>query len=314
MDLRALADFVLVATHGGFASASRASGQSKATLSRRVRELEEDLGFRLFDRDSRALRLTDEGEGLYGRVRGPLSEIGEAEVALHSSGQTPHGRLRISAPMLFAEVALGGIAASYSKAYPRVLLELVAEDRMVSPIEDKFDIIIRINPGSTNDLVGRCFYRERLQLVAPPSIASLLHQRNDAKLPSVVLTGSEDAPWRINGDTEIGEIHHEPLICASTMLMAYRAIISGAGAGMLPSFLVADDIASGRLHKLGDISEAAVEIWALHPSRRLNSLKVTSFLDHLTSMFPEGQWPARRLEDGSAVPNDRGWDFRRPQS
>ena len=291
MDLRALADFVLVATHQGFSPASRASGQSKATLSRRIRELEQQLGFRLFDRDTRALRLTDEGLTLFERTRGPLSEIGEAQLALQAAGDTPRGRLRISAPVLFSEVALGGIAASYAKIYPDVRLELVADDRMASPVEEGFDILLRINPQPTDELVGRCFYREHLQLVTTRSVAEVASKRSGV-LPSVALIGREDACWRLVGGDQV---EHDSVIHASSLLMAYQAILAGAGAGVLPSFMVADDIAAGRLLKLGDVANTAVEIWALYPSRRLNSRKVTSFLDHLTATFPDGAWPVGQL-------------------
>src|SRR5690242_20931244 len=77
MDLPALVVFNLVATHGGFGRASRASGKPKATLSRKVSELEASLGVRLIDRGSRTLRLTDEGRALHERTIGPLAEIGD---------------------------------------------------------------------------------------------------------------------------------------------------------------------------------------------------------------------------------------------
>ena len=78
MDLHALADFNLVASHGGFGRASRASGRSKATLSRKVAELEQSLGVRLVERGTQALRLTEEGQALHRRTEGLLAEIAEA--------------------------------------------------------------------------------------------------------------------------------------------------------------------------------------------------------------------------------------------
>lgn len=78
LDLEALSDFVLVATHGGVTQAARASGRPKASLSRRVMELEASLGVRLFERGSRSVRLTEEGDLLLSRTAGPLGEISEA--------------------------------------------------------------------------------------------------------------------------------------------------------------------------------------------------------------------------------------------
>ncbi len=100
MDLQALTDFNLVAAHGGFGRASRASGRAKATLSRRVAELEQSLGVRLIERGSQSLRLTDEGRALHERTSGPLSDIAEAGEAVVLGASTPRGRLRVSAPVL----------------------------------------------------------------------------------------------------------------------------------------------------------------------------------------------------------------------
>ncbi len=99
MDLNALNDFQLVAVHGGFGRASRASGRSKATLSRRVAELEESLGVRLFERSDRSLELTEAGQLLLARIEGPMREVAEAVAAARDGLDTPRGRLRVAAPV-----------------------------------------------------------------------------------------------------------------------------------------------------------------------------------------------------------------------
>ncbi|KAB2856681.1 MAG: LysR family transcriptional regulator, partial [Sphingopyxis terrae] len=107
MDLLALADFNLVAKHGGFGRAARAAARPKATLSRRVAELEAALGLRLFDRGTRDLKLTEEGRALFERTAVLLSELDETVNAIALGGDRPRGRLRVSAPLLFAQVAMG---------------------------------------------------------------------------------------------------------------------------------------------------------------------------------------------------------------
>ncbi|MGI4798243.1 MAG: LysR family transcriptional regulator, partial [Janthinobacterium lividum] len=104
MDLEALSDFVLVATHGGVTQAARASGRPKASLSRKVMELEVGLGVRLFERSSRSVRLTEEGELLLSRTAGPLAEIAEAGEQLRDGRAQPRGRLRINVPAVFGQV------------------------------------------------------------------------------------------------------------------------------------------------------------------------------------------------------------------
>src|ERR1700744_1496780 len=114
MDLLALADFNLVASHGGFGRASRASGAPKATLSRRIRELEESLGVRLIERGGRVLRLTEGGAILHARTETSLGEIGGALADTRAGLGRPSGRLRVSVPVLFAQNAMGRIAAAFA--------------------------------------------------------------------------------------------------------------------------------------------------------------------------------------------------------
>src|SRR3981081_3101700 len=101
MDLRALADFNLVAAHGGLGRASRASGQPKPRLSRHIAELEESLGFRLLERGSRFLRLYEEGAALNACTEALPRARSEAVETIATGLGRPRGRLRVSAPVVF---------------------------------------------------------------------------------------------------------------------------------------------------------------------------------------------------------------------
>src|SRR6218665_2313472 len=118
MDLNALTDFALVATNGGLGKASRASGRSKATLSRRIAELEEQLGVRLIERSARGLKLTEAGQQLMSRTEGPLQEMAEAMTAARDGLSTPRGRLRIASPALFSQRSMGRIGAGFCAPPP----------------------------------------------------------------------------------------------------------------------------------------------------------------------------------------------------
>lgn len=279
MDLTALADFNAVALHGGFGPAARHSGRPKATLSRRVAELEQSLGVRLIERGSRTLRLTEEGRALHERTRGLLAEIDDAGEAIASRAPVPRGRLRVSAPVVYAHVVLPRVAARFARAYPQVELELVTEDRVADPVQDGYDLVIRINPDPDELLVGRRIATDRRVLAAPRGYV----KPDDAtSLPAVVLTREGSTPWRIEtGDGREQTITPEPVLRLSSLLMAREAVLEGAGVALLPGLLVEPDIAAGRLVMLGVDAGPPVEIWALYSSRRLLSAKVRAFLDTL---------------------------------
>lgn len=289
MDLQALSDFDLVAAHGGFGRAGRVSGRSKATLSRRVTELELSLGVRLIERGSKSLRLTDEGQALYERTSGLLNEIAEARDAVVLGASTPRGRLRISAPVVFAHVALARIGARFALAYPDVQLEIVAEDRKVDPVEDGYDLIIRIDPSPDERLVGRRFLNDERLIVAPPDMPRPVPDGSECPVKAVVLSAAPpSAVWRMQSGAQSDIIlRPEPRLRLSSLLMVRDAVLADAGAALLPKLLVAEDIESGRLVCWGTHAGPPVEIWALQSSRRLVGAKVRAFLEVVERAFPE---------------------------
>lgn len=292
MDLQALTDFALVATHGGFGRASRVSGRSKATLSRRVTELEQSLGVRLIERGTQSLRLTDEGRVLHERTHGPLSEIAEAAESVTLGASVPQGRLRVSAPMVLAHVVLGRISARFALAYPDVQLEIVAEDRKVDPVEDGYDLIIRVDPSHDERLVGRRILDDQRLLVAHPDFtmpAASSHQEDAPGVRAVLLTwAAPDVMWRFR-TRQGAEAVLKPVatLRLSSLLMVRDAVLAGAGMALLPKLLVEDDIKAGRLVHWGTDANPPVQIWALRNSRRLIGAKVRAFLDTIEKAFPD---------------------------
>jgi len=290
MDLQALSDFNLVATHGGFGRAGRVSGRPKATLSRRVAELEQSLGVRLIERGSQSLRLTDEGRALHARTDGLLAEVREAGEAVALGASTPKGRLRVSAPIVLAHAALGRIGARFAAAYPEVQLEIVADDRKVDPVEDGFDLVIRIDPSPDDRLVGRMFLTDQRWIVAHPDMPRPAASPDGrvATVKAVLMSATPPGTvWRFgDGRGEIA-LQPEPVLRLSSLLMVHDAVRAGAGAAMVPKLLVEDDVAAGRLARWGVQTGPPVEIWALQNSRRLVGAKTRAFLDIMQKAFPE---------------------------
>jgi DNA-binding transcriptional LysR family regulator len=286
MDLLALADFNLVARHEGFGRAARATGRPKATLSRRVSELEASLDLRLFERGGRALKLTEEGRALYERTSALLTDLDETASAIASGGHRPQGRLRISAPLLFSQTAMGKLAADFALKYPEVRLEITTEDRAVDMVEEAYDLVIRVNPEPDESLVGRVFLRDRLVVVARPG----LRTRSDGLPVPAVVRGAPrpSETWTMSATDGKASILVDPVLSLSSLVMVRDAVRMGVGAARLPISLVGHDLAAGRLVLWGDVEGSEIALWTLYPSRRLLSARVSAFLDHLKAAFPEG--------------------------
>lgn len=286
MDLNALVDFHLVATHGGFGRASRASRRSKATLSRRVADLEEQLGVRLIERGAKGLVLTDAGQRLLGRTEGPMQEVTDAMAAVREGMDQVAGRLRIAAPQLFAQLAMGPLAAEFQRLHPAVMLDVVAEDRLVDLVEERFDVAIRPNPRPDSALVGRSFAHDRLVVVAAPTLPRPAAAAAPVPVPALVNAFNEGDTWTLDDGPLV--LAPQPVLRLSSLLMLRDAALAGAGVTLVPESIVWRHLASGELVRWGAVPGREVALWVLHTSRRLASPKVKAFVEFLATRYPDG--------------------------
>ncbi|TAN12429.1 MAG: LysR family transcriptional regulator [Burkholderiaceae bacterium] len=288
MNLNALEDFLLVAAHGGLGKASRASGRSKATLSRRIADLEEALGVRLLERGSNRLILTEAGQLLLARAEDPMREVGEAVTAAREGLAMPRGRLRVAAPLLFSQLAFGQLGARFLAAYPDVQLDVVAQDRAVDLVEEHFDVAIRVNPREDSTLVGRCFAKDRLVIAAAPSIKMPRAGKagKPVQVPAVVLSSYAGEPWPLDRSRLV--IDPQPVMRASSLLIVRDAALAGVGVAVLPRSIIGSRLKSGELVQWATTGKV-VELWALHTSRRLPSAKVRAFVDFMRDQYPDGE-------------------------
>ena len=286
LDLSALSDFQVVAAYGGFGEASRATGRAKATLSRRVAELEAAIGIRLFERGDRGLRLTEVGEELYARAAGPLSDLAQIIEMLPRPDGQPHGMLRISAPIVFAHTHLARIAAHFAGRHPSIQLEIVAEDRFAELVDERVDIAIRANPAADDRLIGRRLIRTDRVAVASPE---LLRPEGDDSAPLLYrIPEPPPSSWSLRNGDERRLCKLRPAMGFSSLLIMRDAAVRGAGVALLPRTLIGSDLDGRRLVSWGVLDGVATEIWVLHTSRRFVSAKVRAFLDLLDVEFPSG--------------------------
>ncbi|MCG6538624.1 LysR family transcriptional regulator [Pseudomonas sp. KSR10] len=283
MDINALVDFALVATNGGLGKASRASGRSKATLSRRIADLEDQLGVRLIERSARGLKLTAAGEMLMARTEGPMREVAEAMTATREGLSIPRGHLRIASPVLFSQLAMGRIGAEFCAAYPEITIEVLAEDRLVDLVEEQYDVAIRVNPSPDSDLVGRCFAKDRLIVVATPSIA-IPPPGAARQIPGIVFSSFQPTSWSLDEGRLI--IEPVPRLRFSSFLMIRDAAVAGGGAALIPQSIAWNQLARGELVQWGTVTGAETSLWVLHTSRRLAAPKVRAFVEFLCDRYP----------------------------
>jgi DNA-binding transcriptional LysR family regulator len=167
-DLNALVIFAKVVEAKSFSEAARRLRMPVSTVSRRVAELEDELGVRLLDRSTRALRLTDLGSEVLEHAQ-RSAEASEAVECIVSDQQSEvTGTLRLSAPPNISDTLLTPLVTAFQASYPKVRVQILIAERYVDHIGDGVDIVLRLGALKDSSLVARKILTYRHQLVASP--------------------------------------------------------------------------------------------------------------------------------------------------
>jgi DNA-binding transcriptional LysR family regulator len=290
--LRAFEVFVAVVGRGGFAKAADALDTSPANVTRYVGELEAHLGARLLNRSSRGISLTEAGEALYERARAILAEVAEAEDITSLGAAQARGRLRINAPLSFGVLHLAPLWPQFMAAHPEVELDVSLSDRRVDLVEEGYDMAIRISRGGSTAYVARKLAISRNLICAAPSYLECYghpttpEALNGHRCVAYSLSLHPDE-WEITdagGRTET--VRLTPVMYANNGDTARVAGVAGQGVIWQPTFLIADDLRTGRLVQLLPAWRVPeIDILAVYPSRRHVPGKVRAMVDFLARAF-----------------------------
>lgn len=290
-DLNDMVYFAEVAERGGFAAAGRALGIPKSRLSRRVADLETQLGVQLLQRSTRSLSLTPAGE-LYLRHCVAMRDAAQAASEAVAQVQTePRGKVRITCPVTLAQSAVGPLLPRFMQRYPAVRVEMLVLNRPVDPVEEGVDIALRVRAviEDSATLVAKNFGESRGLLVASPE---LLRRQGPVRTPfdldrldTVAMSAAGDgrATMRLEGP-DGGEylLHHAPRYVADDLATLQFAVLAGTGAGVLPDYMCQTDLRNGRLKEvLPGWGPAPGICHAVFPQRRALVPAVRKLIDFL---------------------------------
>lgn len=289
--------FVETARHLSFTEAAQVLGLTKSAVGKSVSRLEARLGVTLIHRSTRRLVLTPDGEAYLAVARRALEEIRAAETALSSGNRGIAGRLRIDAPAAWGRQVLLPVLAEIVHKHPGLHLALSFSDRIIDPVEEKVDLVIRFGEtADTTGLITRKLAEQRAPLFAAPSYIArrgapqtpedLSHHdcitgvRLDAPIGyRIARMGSAPERLRVTPTHEIGD--------GSAVI---DAAIAGLGIAQMPWSLVAAPLADGRLVEvLADHATVPVGIHALWPETRHLLARVRHVVDVLASKGQQGK-------------------------
>lgn len=293
MDLNAALILVRIIDKGSFTAAAQDLGMTKATVSRRIAELEQRLGARLLYRSTRQLKLTEAGEQYYQRCSKAVEELAQAELMLSVSQQEVTGTLRLAVPIETGQLVVGRLVARFLQAYPGLRVDLELTNRNVDPISEGLDAIVRIGDMNDPNLAARRLWRtERLLCASPeylarsPEIARPEDLVRHEKI--AVNTGFLTPHWCFELDDREVMVDPPARFTVNNITCAREAAKAGLGLASLPAMLCHDELASGTLVALlPDWRQPRVPIYLLFPERRLMPRKLRVFIDFLVENGPD---------------------------
>lgn len=299
-DLNDLAYFALVAEHGGFAAAERASGIPKSKLSRRLAELEAHLGVRLIQRSTRRFAVTEIGQRTLQHARAMLAEAEAAQALSAEETTEPRGTVRLSCPPALLQHAVADMLAQFLSAWPQVAVRVESTNRNVDLWHDGIDLALRVRFAAADGSMPSLYAEEVVRslalsphvLVAAPQLltnaAPPAAPIDLAHLPTLGLGNSTDEThWTlINEAGDRTEVHHRPRLVADDMGTLLCAALAGVGCATLPRMMVHQALAERQLLELlPGWAPPPGTVQAAFASRRGMRPAVRKLLDFLAEGF-----------------------------
>ncbi len=278
--------FVRTAELGSFVAAGRVLGLSASAIGKGITRLEQQVGVRLFQRSTRSLRLTDEGNEFLERCRRILDDLEDAQSSIARSTEKPRGRLRVSTPTVTYHLLIP-LLPEFLSRYPEIELDIDFNDHRVDLIELGVDVAIRSGPLSDSRLMSRPLRAVQMLICAAPGYLG------ENGIPESVedLSGHRAIRFRFPTSGKLQELplalkagQVEPrlqtVFTCNNMEALRGATISGLGIGCMPDFIARDPLAAGALKVvLADFVREANPLSLVWPSRRHLSPKVRVFVD-----------------------------------
>lgn len=274
--------FVEVATYKSFSQAADSLNMPVSTLSRRITLMEKDLGVRLFNRNSRTVKLTDAGSIYFDRCKFIVTEAKEAREALLHSVTSPTGTVRVSAPANFCQFMSGSLI-SFAKKYPTIRLHLQENENWSDLVTDRFDLEIRIGKLPDSSLIARFLTKFHLGLFSAPELFTTYempkHPQDLLHLPCISLR--QQPHWTFIKDGVTEEVFFNPIYQFNSGHAIRNFTLAGLGISHLPLDIARNHVRQGRLIPiLEDWQFPEKPVYIVMPSKKL-PVRVSLFVDHL---------------------------------
>lgn len=291
--LTSMSIFVKATELGSFAAAADALSLSPQMVAKHVAWLEGRLGARLLDRTTRRQNLTDIGRNYFERCKIVLAEAEAADAIALEMKATPSGTIRVNAPVTFGAYTLAPFITRYLAQFPDTQIELTLSDRMVDPIEEGFEVVIRIGELADSSMVAWPLRPYRLIACASPDYVARAGMpktpadlEQHACLVYGIWTSSAPCRWLFYKAGKREEVRPQGRFRANDWKALLHAALEGYGVTLGPEDVLGKEIDAGRLVQiLPDYEGNARPMHVLVPTARRQTVKITCFVNALRREF-----------------------------
>jgi len=285
-NLPALRTFARVVASGSLSAAARDMDLSLTVVSKRLAQLEKELGVRLLQRTTRRQVLTEEGEAFHAEVLRIMAAVEQAESVVSGRAQAIGGTIRITAPGELGRQWIAPALAAFQRVHPQVSVQLMVTDAVVDLLDAGVDVAIRYGSLEDSSLIARplapnfrvlCASAAYLkQFGMPRHPAELVHHR------CILIGEQRRAVWRFDGEERLS-VQVTAAFITNDGGAAHTLALEGAGIARKSIWDVGDDLAQGRLVRvLPDFAISAAPLNALYPSQRHLAPRVRALVDFLS--------------------------------
>jgi DNA-binding transcriptional LysR family regulator len=291
MDLNAVRLLVRVAEARSFTRAAGDLGLTQSGLSRAISRLEQALGVRLLQRNTRSVSLTPDGQMLYERCAPLLAELAETEKLMLDRSSHPSGLLKISTPSLFGRKVVMPVIGELTLRYPELRIEAVMTDRLVDIVDEGFDALLRTGEIQDQRLIARALPPLHWVTVAAPAYLARFgtpHSIDDLQHHHCItvrnLRNGRMVDWQFMQGGKVQDVSVEGRLIFDIGDGMVDAAVGGFGIAQVMDFAVRDELAAGRLVPLLEaFAGRSRGISLVYPPSRQYSPKLMAFAQALAN-------------------------------
>jgi DNA-binding transcriptional LysR family regulator len=292
--LDGIEEFLAVADVGSFVAAAEKLGVTASAVGKAIQRLESRVGVRLLTRTTRRVALTEDGARFRERWQALLREIDQAQSEVDARRTQVAGPIRVSVPVAYGRIKIVPVLADFLRAHPQVELDLRASDRLIDPIEERVDLMVRIGELEDSLMWARPIDRIRFGIYAAPNYLKQhppIQQPNDLRTHArlgFTLNSGKLLEFRLQDGVDTIRLAPTPQFVCSDIEGTIAAAQAGLGLAYLPSFIVISALRDGSLvPALEAHSVDGPPVHLLHPQPRQMPHRVRALADFLVKVMTQ---------------------------